>query len=166
MSDRPKAQDAISKNRLSDELSSTESSREPLNERELIDLINQVELLPQSDELSELSASDESIKEQNLMLRGLSEEQQAEVERALSAQRLLAQLAGAQPPDDLPMKTARRARRRRRQELVRPNKTWLDQLLGLAVLLLIVAIISLISHHLRDERMRKRVEQLKVQPHP
>ena len=99
------------------------------------------------------------------MIEELSDDQRDEVERALTAQQLLSQLSAVTPPDDLPLNTARRVRRRRRQELVRPAKTLLDHLLSFAILVLVVAVVSLVLHHLRDERTRQRVEKLKVTPH-
>lgn len=139
-------------------------TREALDESELIELIHQVELRQEiaSNEAGEGEESAELLS----LLSGLSAEQKNQAEQVFAAQRLLAQLSKVNPPEDLPLNTARRARRRRRQSLIKPNKTWLDQLLSLAVLVLVFAIISLIFHHLRDERNRQRVEQLKVSPSP
>ena len=113
------------------------------SEEKVTDLIDQLNLEQQSDiNLDEL---DTTLK--------------AEIEQALQAQSLLAQLPAMEVPEDLAMNTARRARRRRREQAL-PKSSWFDTLLSIAVLLLIITIISLTSYYLNEYNAKQSVEQL------
>ena len=62
-------------------------------------------------------------------------------------------------PEDLAINTARRVRRRRREQAIHKS-SWFDTLLSIAVLLLIITIISLASYYLNEYNAKQSVEQL------
>lgn len=129
------------------------SKKEMIDEHEVIDLIEQLE--------SEYNSSDAALDS----ISDFDHSVQEEVANAMVAQQLLAQLETVMPPEDLPMKTARRARRRRRELLAKSEKNWLDQMLSVAIIVLIMALVSLVIHQLQDQWSRQNIEYIQpVQP--
>ena len=124
------------------------SKKEMIDEHEVIDLIEQLESDYDSSDaaLDSISEFDQSVQE--------------EVANAMVAQQLLAQLEPVTPPEDLPIKTARRARRRRRELLEKSEKTLLDQMLSVAIIILIMSLVSIVIHQLQDQWSRQTVEQI------
>ena len=124
------------------------SKKEMIDEHDVIDLIEQLESEYDSNDaaLDSISEFDQSVQE--------------EVANAMAAQQLLAQLGTVTPPDDLPMKTARRARRRRREQLEKSGKTWLDQMLSVAIIILIMALVRVVIHQLQDQWSRQNIEHI------
>ena len=92
-------------------------------------------------------------------LEELSTPLKDEIEQALQAQNLLAQLSTMEARADLAINTARRARRRKREQNVQKS-SWFDTLLSIAVLLLIVTVISLVSYYLNEHNAKQSVEQV------
>lgn len=125
--------------------------KEVLNEEKIVDIVDEVR------EIDDDPTKDSPLSQ-------LNESEREAVQQALAAQQLLSRLIDVAPPEDLPMKTARRARRRRRQLTQPASKTWLDQLLGAAILVLVFAILSLFLHHLSDHRIRQQVERIETHP--
>ena len=98
-------------------------------------------------------------KQVQVNLEELSTPLKDEIEQALQAQNLLAQLSTMEVPADLAINTARRARRRKRDQAMLKN-SWFDTLLSVAVLLLIVTVISLVSYYLNEHNAKQSVEQV------
>ena len=98
-------------------------------------------------------------KQARVNLEELSTPLKDEIEQALQAQNLLAQLSTMEVPADLAINTARRARRRKREQNVQKS-SWFDTLLSIAVLLLIVTVISLASYYLNEHNAKQSVEQV------
>ena len=125
--------------------------RELLIEERIVDIVDEVR------EIDDDPTKDSPLSQ-------LNESEREAVQQALAAQQLSSRLIDVAPPEDLPMKTARRARRRRRQLTQPASKTWLDQLLDAAILVLVLAILSLFLHHLSDHRIRQQVERIETHP--
>lgn len=124
------------------------SKKETLDELDVIDLIDDLE-----SEYDSSEAALDSISDLNQAIKD-------EVTNAIVAQKLLAQLEEVSPPHDLPMKTARRARRRRREQLKKTDKSWLDLLLSVAIIIFVIALISIVFHQLQDQWSRQVIEQI------
>ena len=87
---------------------------------------------------------------------------QEELNQALAAQLLLAQISTIHPPETLPSQTARRTRRRlRAQSEVIQNKS--DHIVTVAVVALIFSIIFLVMHQVKELKKREEIKVIKLQ---
>lgn len=127
--------------------------KQVLNEAEIIALLERVETTARQE-------IDHEESDSQALLADLDPALQEEINQALQAQRLLAQLKDVQPPQDLPINTARRARRRRRLQESQSSKSWLDLSLSLAVLVLIVVLLSIVGQQVQDNQRKQQIEKI------
>lgn len=118
-----------------------------MSEAEVIEILERFENEPELNDVEDV-------------LLDLDPQLQEEINQALDAQKLLAQLVDVHPPKDLPINTARRARRRRRYQTTQATKSWLDLSLSFAALVLIIVLISIVAQQVQDSQSKQNIEQI------
>ena len=127
------------------------SSQPPLKDIDIVELLDRL----QQDSTSQRADA----------ISQLEPHVQDELNQALAAQALLAQIAPVQPPVTLPSQTARRTRRRlRSQSEARRSK--IDIIVTIAVVALVLSVIFLITYQLREFHKRADVKVIKLQLTP
>ena len=127
------------------------SSQPPLKDVDIVELLDRLKQ-------DSKSQREEAISQ-------LEPHVQDELNQALAAQELLAQMAPIQPPVTLPSQTARRTRRRLRSN-VEERRGKIDAVVTIAVIALVLSIIFLITYQLREFHKRGDVKVIKLQLTP
>ena len=127
------------------------SSQPPLKDIDIVELLDQLQRDSKSQRAEAISQLEPHVQD--------------ELNQALAAQELLAQMAPVQPPVTLPSQTARRTRRRLRSQ-VEARRSKIDAIVTIAVVALVLSVIFLITYQLREFHKRADVKVIKLQVTP
>lgn len=127
------------------------SSQPPLKDIDIVELLDQLQRDSKSQRAEAISQLEPHVQD--------------ELNQALAAQELLAQMAPVQPPVTLPSQTARRTRRRLRSQ-VEARRSKIDAVVTIAVVALVLSVIFLITYQLREFHKRADVKVIKLQVTP
>lgn len=110
------------------------------------------------EELALLAENDHNDDRGELQQLGVDTQQQ--LQEAMRARALLAQLKSPPPPERLPINTARRARKRLRSQVDPIDRSRLESWIIPLMILLLISTVSFLTYHYSELRNREIIRNL------